>query len=162
MKRSCLTCLLAAAIAVTAPLPLNAAVIVPVSVPDRVRGAERVVVASVASVTASFETNEFGDQIIVSHITLNVQETLKGKKEHTLSLDVEGGTVGGLTLVVSSLPKLSAGERAVFFLEHGRGAAFLPHLRGQGILKLDDVDTVKGSSLTVADIRQMAVAAAGR
>jgi len=32
----------------------------------------------------------------------------------------------------------------------------VPHLRGQGILKLDDLNRVKGTSLTLDMIREMA------
>ena len=81
-----------------AVLPSVALAADPVGIPDRVRGAERVVVASVSSMSASFETNEFGDQIIVSHLTLGVEETFKGKAERSIPMEVEGGTVGGITL----------------------------------------------------------------
>ena len=129
----------------------------PVTIPERLQGAERVVVATVASVTATFEQNAYGDQIIVSHLTLSVEETLKGAPAALLTVDVEGGTVGGVSLEVASLPRMKTGERAVFFLEKD-GTAYVPHLRGQGILKLNAQDVVKGSSLTLDAIRTMASA----
>lgn len=133
----------------------------PVGVPERIRGAERVVVASVGSMSASFDTNEYGDQIIVSHLTLNIEETLKGKAARSIPMEVEGGTVGGITLEVSSMPKMKAGERAVFFLERDSRGNYHAHLKGQGILKLGSDNVVKGSSLSLAEIRTMA-AEAGR
>ena len=54
---------------------------------------------------------------------------------------------------MSSLPTLARGERAVFFLTPGKQGEFRPHLRGQGILKLDRDDRVRGSSLTLDEIR---------
>ena len=144
-----------------AVLPSVASAADPVGIPDRVRGAERVVVASVSSMSASFETNEFGDQIIVSHLTLGVEETFKGKAERSIPMEVEGGTVGGITLEVSSMPKMKAGERAVFFLEKDSKGNYRAHLKGQGILKLGADNVVKGSSLNLGDIRAMA-AQAGR
>ena len=136
---------------------------VPVPVPDRVRGAERVVVATVQDVKARFQTNEFGDQLIVSAVRLHVEESLKGQPEPAMEIDVLGGTVGDLTLEVSSLPRLSRGERAVFFLsrDHYTGR-LVPHLRGQGILKLDNRDRVRGTPLDLTTIKEMAASVAGR
>ena len=138
--------------------PLLAAKFIPVSVPDRIRGAERVVLATVSQVETSLETNEQGDQVIVSHFILLVDEALKGTPERRLALDMEGGTYGDVTMEVSSLPRLAIGERAVFFLQRGR-AAFQPYLAGQGIVKVQDDGSVKNSSLTLDVIRQMAGAA---
>jgi hypothetical protein len=127
----------------------------PATIEERAKGAERVVVATVTHVTSRFERNEFGDELIVSRASLAVEEALKGAAEST-TLEYEGGTVNGLTLHVSSLPGLSAGERAVFFLTRGKNGEFKPHLRGQGILKLDRENHVQGSSLTLDDVRRMA------
>ena len=139
----------------------SASIVVPVPVPDRVRGAERVVVASVSDVTASYETNEFGDQLIVSHLTLHVEESLKGRADKVLSMDIDGGTVGDVTLEVSSLPKLQRGERAVFFLKQNARGKYVPHLRGQGILRLEADGKVRGAtSLTLEQVRQMAASVA--
>jgi hypothetical protein len=126
-----------------------------VEIAARARGAERVVVAQVAGVDARFERNRFGDELIVSRVVLQVQETLKGRPLRAVSLDLEGGTVGDVTLHVSDLPALAPGDRAVFFLDRGRADAHVPHLRGQGILRLDDTDGVEGSTLTLEAIRQM-------
>jgi hypothetical protein len=139
-----------------------AAEVVPVPIPDRVRGAERVVVATVTDVTATFETNEHGDQLIVSHVMLRIHEALKGQPATVLTVDVDGGTVGNLTLEVSSLPKLEHGERAVFFLTQNKQGNYVPHLRGQGIIKLEPDDRVKGTSLDLNTIRAMAASVNGR
>jgi hypothetical protein len=127
----------------------------PVTIEERASGAERVVVAAVEHVTASYETNEFGDRLIVSHAKLKVEEALKGSAD-PITLDYEGGTVDGITLHVSNLPVLQPGERAVFFVRRGRNGGFVPHLRGQGILKLDQRNQVPNSSLTLDDLRRMA------
>jgi len=71
-------------------------------------------------------------------------------------LDLEGGTLGGLTLRVSSLPELKPGERAVFFLDSLTTGSHVPHGRGLGILKLDGTNHVQGSSLSLEDIRRSA------
>jgi hypothetical protein len=114
------------------------------------------VVASVQDVSAHFARNSFGDQLIVSRVLLQLEENLKGSSaEPMLSVDVEGGTIGDLTLHVSDLPALRPGERAVFFLERTGDGHLVPHLRGLGILKLTDQNSVRGSTLTLASVRQM-------
>jgi len=122
---------------------------------DRIKGADVVVVATPTSVSASWRDNEYGDRLIVSRYILQVEETLKGVPSQSVLLDVEGGTLDGLTLRVSSLPTLAAGERGVFLLDAAQGA-YHAHLKGQGILKLDQQDVVRGSSLTLAEIRRVA------
>jgi hypothetical protein len=119
---------------------------------SRARAAGKIVVARILDVRAQFETNQFGDQLIVSHAVLEVLETLKGGPESTVEVAVEGGTVGDLTLKVSDLPSLHAGERAVFFLEDANGRK-RPHERGRGIMKLDDADRVQGSNLSLDDVK---------
>jgi len=117
------------------------------------------VVAQVADVHAEFQTNRFGDQLIVSNVLLDVSETLKGSPMATLRVTVEGGTVGDLTLKVSDMPAVRAGDRAVFFLDGAPDAVQLPHERGRGILKLSADDRVQGSPLTLDDVREQVRAA---
>lgn len=116
------------------------------------RGAGKVVVARISAVHSAFATNRFGDQLIVSNAVLEVLETLKGAPQAVTTVTVEGGTVGDLTLRVSDMSELKEGERAVFFLD-ADGVGNVPHGRGRGILKLDDNDKVKGSALTLDQVK---------
>ena len=131
-------------------------------VPTRARGAGRVVVARILDVDAQFQTNRFGDQLIVSNALLEVLETLKGAPAATLRVAVEGGTVGDLTLKVSDMPAIHSGDRAVFFLDDGGNGTHVPHDRGRGVLKLEQTDRVEGSALTLNDIRQQVRSALGQ
>jgi hypothetical protein len=133
---------------------------VPVPLAERARGADRVVVGRVTSVTPQWQVNEFGDRLIVSTVHVAVTETLKGDATPTVDVDVEGGTIGSLTLHVSDQLTFAAGERATFFLTRTARGRFVPHLRGQGLLKLDGSNRVPGSSLTLEQIRR--AVAAGR
>ena len=126
----------------------------PVPLPERARGAERIVVGRVSSVTPEWRTNAFGDRLIVSILRVLIDETLKGQRDSTLDVEVEGGSIGDMTLRVSDLHSFTPGERAVFYLRRGERRAFVPHLRGQGLLKLDPADRVPGSSLTLQEIRR--------
>ena len=130
----------------------------PVPLAERARGAERVVVGRVASVAPAWQVNEFGDRLIVSVVRVVVSETLKGQAVPTVDVEVEGGTIGDLTLNVSDQTSFSVGERAVFYLKRTPRGTFVPHLRGQGLLKLDPSNRVPGSSLTLEEIRREVVA----
>jgi hypothetical protein len=113
-----------------------------------------VVLATIVDVNAAFAKNAHGDQIIVSQVQLQIDETLKGSgRDFALLVDVEGGTVGDLTLEVSDMPSVTAGERAVFFLNRNSKGKLVPHLRGFGIIKLNERDQAPGSSLTLETIR---------
>ena len=122
-----------------------------VTLEDRAASAERVVVATVRSVTPEWRENRFGDRLIVSRIQLDVAETLKGAPTSAVLMEMEGGTLDGMTLQVSTLPRMSEGERGVH----------TPHLRGYGILPLNTDDVVPGSSLRLGEIRNR-VRGAGR
>jgi hypothetical protein len=127
---------------------------------ERARGAERVIVGRVSSVAPTWHVNEFGDRLIVSVVRVAVSETLKGQFQPTVDVDVEGGTLDGVTLRVSDQEPLVAGERAVFYLRRNVRGRLVPHLRGQGLLKLDRSDRVPGSSLSLEMIRREVAAAA--
>ena len=131
----------------------------PVPLADRARGAERVVVGRVTSVKPTWQVNDFGDRLIVSIVSVAVDETLKGQAQATVDVEVEGGTLGTLTLHVSDQVSFTPGERAVFYLARSARGALVPHLRGQGLLKLDRSNRVPGSSLTLDEIRRTVAAA---
>jgi hypothetical protein len=126
----------------------------PIPIPDRAKGAHSVVVATVIEATPTFERNSFGDQLIVTHAFLRVEESLKGQSANVIPLDVEGGTIGDLTLHVSDVEPIRKGERAVFFIQRTPSGANVPHLRGNGVLKLDATNHVRGSNATLDDVKR--------
>jgi len=133
-----------------------------VPVTERARGAEEVVVGHVASVTPVWRDNDYGDHLIVSVVHVDVDERLKGAAAPAVDVEVEGGTIGTLTLRVSDLDTFRPGDRAVFYLKRNRRGAFVPHLRGLGTQKLDASDRVRGSNATLADVRRDVRAGGGR
>ena len=151
-RRSCAIAL-AMLVAIT---PLLADDADQIDLPGRARGAEQVVVASVEQVDAEYYENEFGDRLIVSRARVRVREVLggAGKPGDALTVDIEGGTVGEVTLRVSDMPSMGRGEQAVFFLSQNKRGRRVPHMRGQGILKVDANSRVQGTSLTVGDVRR--------
>jgi len=119
----------------------------------RAQASGLVVVGTAVDVNPVFEVNQFGDQLIVSKVTLRVDETLKGLAGSVVDLSVEGGTIGDLTLEVSDMPTIKRGERATFFLDHAADGSWIPHDRGFGIMALDANDRVHDTNLTLEDIR---------
>ena len=86
--------------------------------------------------------------------------TLKGTVQSSVDVEIEGGTIGTLTLRVSDQESITTGDRGVFYLSRSARGTLVPHLRGQGFLRLDRTDRVPNSSLTLEEIRR--TVAAGR
>jgi hypothetical protein len=139
--------------------PALAGIRKPTPVQARARGAHQVVVATVDHVSSRFARNRFGDDLIVSDVTLRVSEGLKGARDgQVLQMVVEGGTVGDLTLHVSDIPALRRGERAVFLLEQD-GQVLVPHQRGDGILKIDRENFIPSEHLRLDEVRAFVLGA---
>ena len=150
------TTLLLCLLVIPAVMPLSAESGANVDLPTRARGAALVVVGEVERVRAEYQRNEFGDRLIVSVAEVRVREVLKGTANagDALTIDVEGGTVDGITLRVSDMPTMAPGEQAVLFVNKNRQGHNVPHLRGQGILKFDTNGRVLGTSLAIDDVRR--------
>ena len=159
MTRTCLAAYVAATVLGFSPA-ISAQVQVPLA--ERARGAERVVVGQVASVNPHWQVNEFGDRLIMSTVHVTVSETLKGEATPTVDVQVEGGTIGDVTLDVSDQVRLVPGERATFFLTRNANGRFVPRPRGEGVLKLDRSNRVPGSNLNLEQIRRGVAAGKGR
>jgi hypothetical protein len=129
---------------------------------ERAESAERVVVGRVTAVNGVWRDTEFGDRLIFSVVRVSVEETLKGQAQASLDVEVEGGTIGDLTLRVSDVSSFAPGDRAVFYLTRSPRGALVPHRRGLGLLKLDRSQRVAGSSLTLEQIRRSVRGGAGR
>jgi hypothetical protein len=132
-----------------------------VDIATRAKGAKNVVVVTVVDMQSTFDVNEYGDRLIVSHALLQVDETMKGAREQVVTVTVEGGTVGDLTLEVSDMPMMVKGDRAVMFLDASNRGGYVPHGRGLGVLKLDSGNRVAGTSLTLDEIRNIVAQGAG-
>jgi hypothetical protein len=143
---------------------LTAAITPVATLDERITGARTVVVATVRSVKSEWRENSHGDRLIVSRLELDVAEAVKGGAARTMWMELEGGSLDGFTLRVTDLPLIDRpGQRAVFFLDESPRGAHTPHLRGQGILFLDEGDIIRGTTLRLAEIRMRARAlAAGR
>ena len=124
-------------------------------VAERARGASRIVVARVVDVTARFGTNAAGDRLIFSDVMLEVSETLKGTPTSLVTMTVEGGAIGDLSLEVSDMPAPRRGDLGIYFLQPGKPGEWVPHHRGDGILKVDAANRVGKTSLSLAQARDL-------
>ena len=129
---------------------------------ERARGAEQVIIGRVSAVTPVWRDNDFGDRLITSIVRVTVDETLKGAHRQTVDVEIEGGTIDGVTLRVSDLDTFAPGDRAVFFLKENRRGVLVPHLRGLGLQKIDAAGRIRGSSVTLDQVRRDVRAGAAR
>lgn len=84
--------------------------------------AATVVVSTVTRRQSEWE-HSGGSRLIVTKVTLAIEQTLKGSAPRTLVVEVLGGTIGDQTLHVSHVPAFKVGDRDVLFLNGARHAA---------------------------------------
>ena len=121
---------------------------------SRARGAERVVVGTIDRVVPMAVQNQHGDQLIISRTTVVVEEVLQGSPTRTLTVDIEGGTLGDLTLDVSDMPSVKQGDRGVFFVRPSADGYHVLHRRGEGLLRLRQDEVIDRPGLTLDSIRR--------
>ncbi|MFL5812954.1 MAG: hypothetical protein ACJ763_05205 [Bdellovibrionia bacterium] len=125
-----------------------------VTIEQRAQGSDVVVHGKVKEKRFEKQRNDQGDELIVTHVNLEVQENLKGTESSSVDMVVEGGTYEGMTLKVSDQPELVMGEEVVAFLNKTEDG-YRPNRRGQGILRLKPgTHQVANSSLDLDTIRQ--------
>lgn len=90
---------------------------------DQLAGrAATIVVSTVTNRQAEWE-NYGASRLIVTRVTLAIEQTLKGSPPRTLVVEVLGGTIGDQTLHVSHVPAFKVGDRDVLFLNGALHAA---------------------------------------
>jgi hypothetical protein len=86
----------------------------PMSLQTLSRNSDRIVRGKVTNVGYLQGTNEYGDQLIYTNVSIRVEEALKGDRSDFV-LTVEGGTLNGITLEVSDAAKFNLGEEVLVF-----------------------------------------------
>jgi hypothetical protein len=125
---------------------------------SRMKGAERAFIGRVTRVSPYMKKNEHGDMLLVSHVEMSVEEPLKGQGAATVPVEIEGGTLNGITMEVSDLPQMRPGLRAVVMVKRNNRGEMVPHQRGAGVLELEQ-EHVKNSDLWLDDVRHAAAEA---
>jgi hypothetical protein len=129
---------------------------VPPGVSKLIAEAEVVVVGTAERTESLWKENSRGDKMIVSRTLIQTREDLKGHSANAIWVDVEGGTLDGVTLRVSGSPTFKDGDNAVLFLKKNTDGSYSLYQHGRGVLKLDERDIVRGTTLALDDIRQAA------
>jgi hypothetical protein len=125
---------------------------------SRINGAERAFVGRVTRVSPYMKKTDRGDVLIVSHVNMTVEEPWEGQGAATVPVEIEGGTLNGVTMEVSDMPQMKAGLRAVVMLKRNNRGEMVPHQRGAGVLELEQ-EHVKNSDLWLDDVRLAAAEA---
>jgi hypothetical protein len=102
----------------------QATTVIPPTFDELVAEAEVIFQGTVTDVTSQW-TGEGAQRRIVSYVTLNVEDAIKGNPGATYTLRMLGGTVDGTTMEVSDSPKFKAGDREILFVQDN-GRQFIP------------------------------------
>ncbi len=113
-------------------------------------------VGTITETRASKRRSSWGDDIIVTTAIIRTEEALRGAPSTWTALELEGGTLNGVTMEASDTPLMRQGERAVFLVDQLPDGRFIAHGRGLGILKLRIDDRVENSELTLNEVRALA------
>ena len=152
--RTTIACTLAIVSVVGASLIADTTV--PANLATRLRGASRTVVGSVARLEPRMVRTPRGDELIVTRTWFRVEEALKGRADTYLAVDVEGGTLGDISMRASDITPFVVGERAVVMVEPTADGGWRPHRRGLGLLRLSPDNRVRDLGVSLADVRRLA------
>jgi hypothetical protein len=132
--------LIAFLVAVVAPRPAFATVVIPVSNSDLAKQATAIVIGKVARLQSTWDLR---GHKIVTYITLTVEEVLKGiVPDSTLTIKELGGTLGDLQLWIDGNPEFTRGEKVLVFLaQNSDGSARILHFYQGKFSIFTDKDT---------------------
>ena len=83
----------------------------------RAEEATNIVAGKIKQVKSFNATNKWGDDLIMSEVTLKVDKVHKGEQNDEVTFVVEGGAVGDIVLRVSSVPLFEEGEALILYLK---------------------------------------------
>jgi hypothetical protein len=110
--------LLAGAVSVTATT------VIPPTFEQLVDQAQEIFQGTVTDVKAQW-IGEGNDRHIVSYITFEVKDALKGVSDKTFTMRAFGGTVDGETMFIGDGPKFAVGDEDIVFVENN-GSQVVP------------------------------------
>ena len=113
-----------AAIACVTAASVHATTVIAPTFEELVDRAQLIFEGTVSDVQSQW-VGEGGQRHIVSYVTLEVADGLKGEAGATYTLRMLGGTVGDDTMEVSDSPKFKVGDRNILFVENN-GTQFIP------------------------------------
>lgn len=109
---------------ILSPSDTKATTVIAPTFDELVAQAETIFEGVVTDVTSQW-VGEGAQRHIVSYVTFNVQDTLKGNPNQKYTIRMLGGTVDGESMGVSDAPKFKVGDKDILFVEHN-GTQFIP------------------------------------
>ena len=73
----------------------------------------------------SMWAGEGGQRHIVSYVTFQIEDSLKGDSGQSYTIRMLGGTVDGETMEISDAPKFAVGDKDILFVQNN-GSQFIP------------------------------------
>ncbi|MDQ2659580.1 MAG: hypothetical protein M3Y03_04095 [Verrucomicrobiota bacterium] len=117
--------LLLAALCVALTIPCtHAMTVIPPSFDELVGEAELIFQGTVTDVKSQW-IGEGAQRHIVSYVTVQVEDALKGNPGASYTMRMLGGTVDGTTQGVADAPEFKVGDRDILFVENN-GKQFIP------------------------------------
>jgi hypothetical protein len=102
----------------------RATTVIPPTFDELVTKAELIFEGTVTDVKSQW-VGEGAQRHIVSYVTVQVADSVKGNPGESYTLRMLGGTVGEDTMEVSDSPKFHVGDRDILFVENN-GTQFIP------------------------------------
>lgn len=102
----------------------SATTVIPPTFDELVGRAELIFEGTVKDVRAQW-VGEGSQRHIMTYVTFDVAENVKGQAPQTYTLQMLGGTVGDMTMEVTDTPTFAPGDREILFVENN-GRQFVP------------------------------------
>jgi hypothetical protein len=103
---------------------VRATTVIPPTFDQLVSEAELIFEGTVTDARSQW-TGEGAERHIVTYVTFNIEDAIKGAPGKSYTIRMLGGTVDGQTMVVTDTPKFKMGDRDILFVEHN-GSQFVP------------------------------------
>jgi len=110
--------------AVLAIASARATTVIPPTFDQLVGDAELIFQGTVTDVRSQW-IGEGAERAVVSFITFQIEDTLKGNPGSSYTIRMLGGTIGGKTWEVTDAPRFKVGDRDILFVEHNN-SQFVP------------------------------------
>jgi hypothetical protein len=127
-----------------------------VSLANQTKHSEYVLKGKATAIEVFEESNIYGDQLIMTRVTVSVDEDLKGISAEVIKVDMVGGTLEGITMGSSKEPEpLKPNEQAVLFLKREAPGLYRLVDGESGFYKLKGGVASEHGNLTFDEIRSV-------
>ena len=131
-----------------------ATTVVPPSFDQLVEDAQLIFEGKVTDVRCEW-AGQGAERVIVSYVTFEIEDALKGSPGTNVTLRLLGGTIGNETITIADAPVFQKGDRDILFVENN-GSQFIPlvgimhgrfRVQPDGVSGIDIVTDYAGHSL---------------